>query len=272
MSLTGFNSKQLLTELRENTMNNISIAAGVNPKWEVENIVGVTTDAPTASFQVLTEANSSGLDVTFPDNAGVTLSFASTDANDNIAGTGARTLLIEGLDVGYVKQFDVVALNGQTPVNSNLVFTRINQLLVLTAGSNEINAGEIYCSDSADTFVLGVPQTRMYQNIAIGFSYSSTATLTLPSDITNCVIGNINLSTNLTSAGQSATIYIESKRPGGAWLRTAILPLVTNNAIATYAIQGTGVYLPKTDIRFRVISTNTNKTVTAYLNLYLNRN
>ena len=76
-------------------------------------------------------------------NYSTTLSISSTDADDNIAGTGARLLFIDGLDINYAQISEVVILNGTTSVNTTQDFYRINDAIIISAGSSWSNEGEI---------------------------------------------------------------------------------------------------------------------------------
>lgn len=108
----------------------------------------------------------SNLDITFP-AAAATLGVASTSVNDTSAGTGARTVLIDGLDSNYDRMTEVITLNGQTKVTTTKSFLRINDATVLTVGSLGWNEGTIYFGDSTQTFTAGVPQTSCYRTIGV---------------------------------------------------------------------------------------------------------
>ena len=68
----------------------------------------------------------------------------SSSANDTSAGTGARTVTLLYLDDNYVKQFEIVTLNGTTPVTTTATdLFRFRRLLTATAGSTAENEGDI---------------------------------------------------------------------------------------------------------------------------------
>ena len=77
-----------------------------------------------------------------------TLNVASTDANDTSAGTGARGIVILGLDASFNVISDVVILAGQTPVESAVAFYRITGVFVTSAGSSLTNEGTINFTSS----------------------------------------------------------------------------------------------------------------------------
>lgn len=72
-----------------------------------------------------------------------TVEVFSSDTNDTLLGTGARTVVLIGLDANLVEQTETLELNGTTPVNSVNQYLRLDRSLVLTAGSSGKNAGEI---------------------------------------------------------------------------------------------------------------------------------
>ncbi len=80
--------------------------------------------------------------ITWP-AAAATLSVVSTSADDAALGTGARTLLIKGLDANYLEIEETVTLNGLTPVVTTKEFLRGNAYEVASAGSGQKNAGAI---------------------------------------------------------------------------------------------------------------------------------
>ena len=125
------------------------------------------------------------------------LSIASTNINDTAAGTGGRTILIVGLDLKFNTKVETISLNGRTPVNTINQYLRINEMILSSSGSLNTNQGIIYCSDTTDTFSLGVPQNRVYDIMDISNGLSKTGIYTIPNGFK--MIGEmINISTNAT--------------------------------------------------------------------------
>ena len=52
-------------------------------------------------------------------SSATTLKISSADANDDDGDTGARTVLVQGLDTNYNEIEETVTLNGQTAVNTS---------------------------------------------------------------------------------------------------------------------------------------------------------
>lgn len=81
--------------------------------------------------------------------ANESLQVRSDNANDTAAGTGARTVLIVGLDSNFNEIIQVITLNGVTPVAVPTQLMRRNTFVVLSAGSNRANVGNIILETTA---------------------------------------------------------------------------------------------------------------------------
>ena len=74
------------------------------------------------------------------------LSVVSTSTDDDAGGTGALTVLVQGLDTNYKPVSDTVVLDGTTPVVTTQTYLRVNSAQVQTAGTGLVNAGDITVS------------------------------------------------------------------------------------------------------------------------------
>ena len=110
-------------------------------------------------------------------SAATVLKISSSSADDASAGTGARTVELQGLDGDYNQISETVTLNGQTAVNTTKSFLRIYRMVVKTAGTGAQNAGVIYAGTG--TVTLGVPANK-YATIAIGDNQTLMALWTVP--------------------------------------------------------------------------------------------
>lgn len=123
-----------------NTENFLNIARGKIPNASHINKFGYN-DSVGTSFEHITDLGTNVL----PSTAGtVTLVSASTD--DTSAGTGARTVEVQGLDENYLPLTETLTMNGTTNVVGSSSFLRVFRMRVLTAGTGEINAGNITAS------------------------------------------------------------------------------------------------------------------------------
>lgn len=82
--------------------------------------------------------------ITLQAAAGI-VTLVSTSILDNgvTPGTGARTILIEGLDANFNEATEVVNLNGTVAVATAASFLRIHKMTVAAAGSTKANQGTI---------------------------------------------------------------------------------------------------------------------------------
>lgn len=85
----------------------------------------------------------------FPTSA-VTLSIVSDSTADDAGGIGALTGLLVGLDGSHIEQSELITFDGTTPVTTTLSYLRVNVFIVLTAGSNSTNVGNIDILNGAD--------------------------------------------------------------------------------------------------------------------------
>jgi len=128
-------SKQISRQLRD------MIAFGAVRNWYYVGVrchndeVGTTTEDLWGAGGVMV----------WPSAAGVA-SVVSTDVADTSAGTGALTVKISGLDEDYLEISETITMNGTTPVNSTLSYLRVNSAYAATAGTGEVNAGNITVS------------------------------------------------------------------------------------------------------------------------------
>jgi len=115
--------------------------------------------------------------ITWPSGA-ATLSIVSDEAVDDIAGTGARTIRIYGLDANHDWQFEDLEMDGETPVVTSNTYLRFNMAIITTAGSGNKNAGEITITHGSD--ILGL--------ILVGDSITKGSNFTIPNGYIGYVV------------------------------------------------------------------------------------
>lgn len=76
-------------------------------------------------------------------SAAATFEAVSSSANDTSAGTGARTVVVEGLDSNFDYQSETITLSGASAVDTSNTYLAINRAYVATVGSGKVNAGNI---------------------------------------------------------------------------------------------------------------------------------
>jgi hypothetical protein len=82
-----------------------------------------------------------------------TLDVSSSSANDtNAAGSGARQIIIEGIDANSDHQSEIINLNGATKVTTSNTWLGVNRSYVITSGTSDYNEGNIAIVDTAGTY------------------------------------------------------------------------------------------------------------------------
>jgi hypothetical protein len=207
---------------------------------------------------------------TFQSSA-VTMGVSSASTDDDAAGTGARTLEIQGLDADYALQTETVTLDGQTKVESANKYLRVFRAKVLTAGSGGNNAGKLYIYDTSDSVVAGVPQTASKIVAVIEAEYGQTqmAIYTIPAGCTGFLVSRyISLSQR---ANQYCDVEFLVKPNGGAWLHKTLDGFAQDpvSLVRDYPIPLPGDLSEKTDIRFRARSSTTGAVIAVEFDLLL---
>lgn len=92
------------------------------------------------------------------------LEISSDNSNDNILGTGARTVAITGLSANWSQITEIVALNGTTPVLLQNQFYRVYRMYVLGSGTY---ASATANSHAGDIELRGVVGGELWATITI---------------------------------------------------------------------------------------------------------
>lgn len=138
------------------------------------NIMGYQPSGSTTASTVWYGGSTSYVQLT----SGTALEVVSASANDTAAGTGARTVRIEGVDSSYLPVAETVTMNGATPVAlANTSMIGINKFYVLTAGSGLANAGNIDVRT-----VSGATVKSRIQVLAEAINYAQDFVYTVPAN------------------------------------------------------------------------------------------
>lgn len=187
----------------------------------------------------------------FPSGAAETVEVFSDDATDATAGTGARTVRLIGLDADFNEQTEDISLNGVTPVVTTKTWMRLSRGYILTAGSNENNAGTITARHSVTT-------ANVFWIILPGDGQTLVACMTVPAR-RRMIIDSIFAGLDANTAASTANISIRSRELGGVFrMRRQHTASVGGPVDRTYK---RGLILPeKTDVKLRVESVTANGT------------
>ena len=151
-----------------------------------------------SSYETITDLGTNNL----PTSAAV-VSVVSASTADTSAGTGARTVEIQGLDADYNLKTETVTMNGQTAVTTTATFIRVFRMRVATAGTGEVNAGNITASiSSSDVARINADEGQTLM-----------AVYTVPANKTAYLVkfqGSI-------SKNQEAQFQLRARESSGAW-------------------------------------------------------
>lgn len=187
-------------------------------------------------------------------DSAVTMFVSSTSADDTGTGTGARTILIQGLDEDYNEIEETITLSGQTQVATQLSYLRIYRSFVTLAGSNEGTSGVIYIGSSGATG--GVPNTTVYASISIG-NQTQIAAYTVPAGYT-LYVDEINFTAAVSQAQKLVHCKFNSRDYESNVFRTRFVQVIQSNQLIQSFKYPQG-FAEKTDLECRV-STDTSNT------------
>lgn len=193
---------------------------------------------------------SQGGDFPYPTSA-VTMFVSSTSANDANGGTGANSILIQGLDENYDEIEETVLLNGQTQVATQNSYLRVYRAFVTLCGTGGTSGGIIYIGSSGATG--GVPNTTIYANLHLG-NQTQIAAYTVPAGYT-LYLDDINFTAALSQSNKLATCSFRSRDYGSNVFRTRFINVLQSNQLIT-KFEYPQEFYEKTDLECRV-STNT---------------
>ena len=140
----------------------LAVQQGKVPGYTMVNKFGYNSSIGSGAFETIWETGNN-----YPwQSSAVTVDVVSDNANDDVAGTGARTLRIQGLDSSYAFAEETVDMDGTTTVTTTQTFLRVFRMSVETAGTSGNNEGTITAtytggSDVAATITSGNGQTLM---------------------------------------------------------------------------------------------------------------
>ncbi len=196
----------------------------------------------------------------FPTVAAAT-TIVSAGADDAAAGTGARTVVVQGLDGSWMKQSETVTLNGTSAVTLTNTYLRVFRAWVATAGSGETNAGALTIAVDGTTVAV-VP--------ALG-GQTQQAVYTIPNDYVEGYLVGIHASLERGNTARTAVLRLLTREDGGAWRVRDLWELSTTGS-STQGIEFPYwvVLQPKTDIVIRCQEVSANDTgISAWFDLVL---
>jgi len=244
------------TQYGKNEDFTLQVARGLVPGHTALSIFGYNPDVDTAEESVWPDGG------TVPHPAAESqLTIVSTDAADDgsPAGTGARTVYIEGLDGDYNVVSETITLNGTTGVTTTNSYLYVNQFYVVSVGSGGANAGEITAKVS----------TTLYDIIAIGYNQRTTAHYCVPAGYTAYLTSGI-ITAGQASGSTSITAFLKQHGLDGILRVGAVSTL--NNGSVQYDFTYPYTIFEKNCIGASAIGSANNNSVSAFFNIVLIKN
>ena len=105
---------------------------------------------------------------------------ASSSGDDASAGTGARLVLVQGVDANYDIAEEYITMNGVSNVLTTKSYININRMLSATVGSAESNQGTITAT--------GATSSNVMAEIPAGYNITQMSHYMVPKDYTAYIL------------------------------------------------------------------------------------
>jgi hypothetical protein len=176
------------------------ISAGIYPNREVIHKFGSTVALPQTPLTPITSAQVYRTPTTL-----TSLEVVSSSVNDTSAGTGARTVQVEGIGTGWEVVTEDITMNGTTAVALTAQFYRVYRMKVLTSGT--------YASETAGSH----DGTLTLRETGAGQTW---ATVTIENGLGNgqTSIGVITTPIDTKAYIVQKTLHVESGKPASFYL------------------------------------------------------
>ena len=178
------------------------------------------------------------------------LEVLSSSADDTSAGTGARTVELQGLDSSWNVLTETVIMNGTSAVTTTGSFLRIFRARVVTAGTSLRNEGDITIRDQ-DT---STTRALITNGATSAMGQTLMAVYTIPAGKTGYVV-NINFSSAKDLEQEYRLMARDNTVANAAW---NVKEFITGRGgFSDFAKRGINKYTEKTDLDLQAISSAT---------------
>lgn len=207
--------------------------------------------------------------------ADTAMEMLSSDANDTIAGTGARTIIVQGIQLDGTVVNQVVDMDGVTPVALITDIARINNMLVTSTGTYaSTTAGGNIGTITLRTVAGPVSQAEILVEDTVPDSQAQTSHFSVKAGVTAYILGfriGVDGNKDATLLLNIRQNYDNVSAPFDAPITVARFDGLTGlNAIKPFAPIGGVVLLPeKTDIWFSALTSAGTSSVTVQYQLLL---
>jgi hypothetical protein len=213
----------------------IEVAKGNIANHSFQRIIARNSDVDTAEEDIWF----TGGELTYLTSA-ERMNIVSSSANDTSAGTGARTVLITGLDNDYNEISETVTMTGTSNVLTTNSYLRIHICQVATAGTGGKTAGNITATaQTAGTVHVTIPA---------GENRSGKSQFTIPAGKTGYLI---DFMPSLASGKTGCDVTFKARPIGEVFRMVSRIGLNTSGASAVNHIitMGPPQFLEKTDLK-----------------------
>jgi hypothetical protein len=241
----------------------LQVARGLIPGHSAITVFGYNPDVDMSEESVWPNGGT----VPHPTAASV-LKVSSTGAADaSPSGTGARTVLITGLNGSFNEVSETIVLNGQTAVNTVNSYLYVNGLTVTSVGSGGANAGDI--NVGTGTVTAGVPAV-LYDMIAIGYNNRTTGHYCVPAGYTAFLVHGL-FTAGQASGSTSITGKLLVHSPDDNIVRVGAITTL-NNGVVQYMFNYPTAIPEKSCIGATAIGSANNNSVSSMFNICLIKN
>jgi len=178
------------------------------------------------------------------------LEVLSSDANDTSAGTGARTVELQGLDSSWNPLTETITMNGTSAVTTTGSFLRIFRARVVTAGTNLRNEGDITIRDQ-DT---STTRALITNGATSAMGQTLMAVYTIPAGKTGYVV-NINFSSAKDLEQEYRLMARDNTVANAAWNVKEFM--TGRGGFSDFTKRAINKYTEKTDLDLQAISSAT---------------
>ena len=185
------------------------------------------------------------------------LQVSSDDAADNSASTGATSVYVKGFDnLGNVID-ETIATAGTSAGSGTKVFAAVTETRIASAGAGGTNAGILFLTPDGSALTAGEPDNDDIINIInTGEGSAVQSHFTVPQSHRAVVsMGGVASTFDLE-------IYLEAKRPNGAWYTVL-------KSFAGVNLNGVETFPAGTVIRMRCLDLSTTSRVSAIMEIKL---
>lgn len=223
----------------------LEVAQGNVPGYSSVNKFGSNDAVATTGEDIWSAGGTYG----FYPTVAQSMELVSTSAEDGVAGTGAITVKVYGLDANWDEISEIVTTNGITEVPLVNKYIRMSRAYAVTAGSTETNVGAISIQIASGGTVAA--------HIKVGTGQTLQCIYTIPRGRSGYFLKGYVALSNADKNGQDGTFqWLMRANNGttGAWAINGEVTLV--NIGSSYWVYEYGVPagpIPeKTDIRIRM--------------------